>query len=85
MHHRMLESEGSARGAVLQFYLLTAAFCLIALAFSKLEGYSAVLFLIAVGLLTYRLVSNLGALSPDKRSPNPNAEDAELRPEEGKS
>lgn len=63
MHHRMLETEGSARSAVLQFYLLTAAFCLIALAFSKLEGYSAVLFLLAVGALTLRLVTNIGALS----------------------
>jgi UDP-GlcNAc:undecaprenyl-phosphate GlcNAc-1-phosphate transferase len=63
MHHRMLESEGSARSAVLQFYILTAAFCVIALAFSKIEGYSAVVFLGFVGLLTYRLVMNLGALS----------------------
>jgi len=63
MHHRMLESEGSARSAVLQVYILTAAFCLIALAFSKLEGYVALLFLVAVGFFTYRLVSNLGALT----------------------
>jgi UDP-GlcNAc:undecaprenyl-phosphate GlcNAc-1-phosphate transferase len=63
MHHRMLESEGSARSAVLQVYILTAAFCLIALAFSKLEGYMALLFLFAVAFFTYRLVSNLGALA----------------------
>jgi len=63
MHHRMLESEGSARSAVLQVYLLTAAFCLISLAFAKLEGYVALLFLVAVGFFTYRLVSNLGALA----------------------
>jgi UDP-GlcNAc:undecaprenyl-phosphate GlcNAc-1-phosphate transferase len=65
IHHRMLDTAGSPRRAVLQFYLLTAAFCLIALAFSKLEGLSAVLFLLAVGLLTLRLVSNIGALSVD--------------------
>jgi UDP-GlcNAc:undecaprenyl-phosphate GlcNAc-1-phosphate transferase len=65
MHHRMLEWEGSMRSAVLQFYILTAAFCVLALAVSKLEGYSAILFLAAVVLLTYRLVSNLGALSGD--------------------
>lgn len=63
MHHRMLESEGSARSAVLQVYILTAAFCLISLAFSNLEGYMALLFLVAVGVLTYRLVTNLGALA----------------------
>lgn len=65
MHHRMLESEGSMRGAVLQFYILTAAFCVLSVAVSKLEGYSAILFLAAVALLTYRLVTNLGALSAD--------------------
>lgn len=66
MHHCMLESEGSARSAVLQVYVLTAAFCLISLAFSNLEGYVALLFLVAVGVLTYRLVTNLGALSTIK-------------------
>jgi UDP-GlcNAc:undecaprenyl-phosphate GlcNAc-1-phosphate transferase len=66
MHHRMLESEGSARSAVLQVYVLTAAFCSISLAFSNLEGYVALLFLVAVGFLTYRLVTNLGALATTK-------------------
>jgi UDP-GlcNAc:undecaprenyl-phosphate GlcNAc-1-phosphate transferase len=71
MHHRMLESEGTQRSAVLQVYLLTAAFCLIALAFSRLEGYTAIIFLAAVGGLTLRLVLNLGALSNDtKLTPN---------------
>jgi UDP-GlcNAc:undecaprenyl-phosphate GlcNAc-1-phosphate transferase len=63
MHHRMLESEGSARSAVLQVYVLTAAFCSISLAFSNLEGYLALLFLVAVGVLTYRLVVNLGTFA----------------------
>jgi hypothetical protein len=66
MHHRMLEFEGSARSAVLQVYILTAAFCMIALAFCKLEGYMALLFLVAVAFLTYRLVANLGALAINK-------------------
>jgi UDP-GlcNAc:undecaprenyl-phosphate GlcNAc-1-phosphate transferase len=74
MHHRMLETEGSARGAVLQFYLLTAAFCLISIAFSRLEGpWSVGLFLVAVATLTSRLVSNLDALSADS--------DKEMEPE----
>jgi hypothetical protein len=64
----MLESEGSTRSAVLQFYVLTAAFCVIALAFSKLEGYSAIVLLGLVGLLTYRLVMNLDALSGERGS-----------------
>ena len=70
LHHRMLESAGgSARRAVMQFYLLTLAFCLIALAFSKLEGFSAGLFLLAVAALTLRLVSNIGALSVESEGP----------------
>lgn len=63
MHHRLLESEGSARSAVLQFYLLTAAFCLIALSFTQLSGFAAAIFLLAVLVLTLRLLRNLGALS----------------------
>jgi UDP-GlcNAc:undecaprenyl-phosphate/decaprenyl-phosphate GlcNAc-1-phosphate transferase len=62
MHHRLLEAEGSARAAVLQFYVVTAAFCLIALSFTRLHGISAVVFLAAVALLTLRLLRNLGAL-----------------------
>jgi len=63
MHHRLLASEGSARAAVLQFYFLTAAFCLIALSFTRLRGVTAALFLLAVFGLTLRLLYNLGALS----------------------
>jgi UDP-GlcNAc:undecaprenyl-phosphate GlcNAc-1-phosphate transferase len=62
MHHRLLDAEGSTRGAVLQFYFVTAAFCLIALSFTKLHGASAIVFLAAVALLTLRLLRNLGAL-----------------------
>jgi len=65
MHHRLLESEGSARSAVLQFYFLTGAFCMIALSFTRLSGYAAAIFLLAVGALTLRLLRNLGVLSAD--------------------
>ena len=61
MHHRLLASEGTQRAAVLQFYLLTAAFCLIALSFTKLSGPIAMLFLVAVVVLTLRLLWNLDA------------------------
>ena len=62
MHHRLLDAEGSPRAAVLQFYFVTAAFCLIALSFTKLHGASAIVFLVAVAILTLRLLRNLGAL-----------------------
>jgi len=63
MHHRLLAAEGSERGAVLQFYFLTGCFCLIAVSFTRLQGYAAVLFLAAVAMLTLRLLWNLGAFS----------------------
>jgi UDP-GlcNAc:undecaprenyl-phosphate GlcNAc-1-phosphate transferase len=63
MHHRLLAVEGSPRAAVLQFYFLTAAFCLIAVSFTKLQGYAAAIFLAAVAGLTVRLLWNLGVLS----------------------
>ncbi len=65
MHHRLLASEGSHRNAVLQFYFLTAAFCLIALSFTRLQGAAAAGFLVATVLLTLRLLRNLGVLSLD--------------------
>ena len=58
-----LHEGGSQRAAVLQFYFLTAAFCLIALSFTRLQGYAAALFLVAVAVLTLRLLWNLGVLS----------------------
>jgi len=62
MHHRLLDIEGSPRSAVLQLYLVTAAFCLIALSFTQLQGITALVFLLAVVALTLRLLWNLGAL-----------------------
>ena len=77
MHHRLLESEGTARAAVLQFYFLTAAFCLIAVSFTRLTGVTAALFLLVVFGLTLRLLWNLGALSfhRGERGPASNAEE----------
>lgn len=60
IHHRLLESQGSHRAAVLSLYFLTACFCTIAVSFTKLEGAAALLFLGAVLFLTLRLVRNLG-------------------------
>lgn len=65
MHHRLLESEGSDRGAVLALYFLTACFCVIAVSFTKLEGYAALVFLAAVVILTVRLMRNLGVHNID--------------------
>jgi UDP-GlcNAc:undecaprenyl-phosphate/decaprenyl-phosphate GlcNAc-1-phosphate transferase len=62
MHHRLLDAEGSTSAAVLQFYFVTAAFCMIALSFTKLEGITAIVFLLAVVVLTLRLLRNLGVL-----------------------
>jgi UDP-GlcNAc:undecaprenyl-phosphate GlcNAc-1-phosphate transferase len=65
MHHRLLESEGSQRSAVLSLYFLTACFCVIALSFTRLEGIAAILFLAMVIALTYRLLRNLGLFDGD--------------------
>jgi len=69
MHHRLLESEGSDRGAVLSLYFLTACFCVIAVSFTRLEGIAALIFLIAVVALTARLLRNLGVHSPSAAPP----------------
>jgi UDP-GlcNAc:undecaprenyl-phosphate GlcNAc-1-phosphate transferase len=68
MHHRLLVSEGSHRGAVLQIYLVTAAFCLLALSFTKLEGTMAALCLLVIAVLTFRMLWNLDALSLEDRT-----------------
>lgn len=65
MHHRLLAREGSPRAAVVQFYLLTGAFCLIAVSFTRLQGITAALFLAGVVALTVRLLWNLGVLAPE--------------------
>jgi UDP-GlcNAc:undecaprenyl-phosphate GlcNAc-1-phosphate transferase len=68
MHHRLLESEGSERAAVLSLYFLTACFCVIALSFTRLEGIAAILFLVMVIGLTYRLLRNLGLFGTEDGS-----------------
>jgi UDP-GlcNAc:undecaprenyl-phosphate GlcNAc-1-phosphate transferase len=68
MHHRLLESEGSDRGAVLSLYFLTGCFCIIAVSFTRLQGYAAIVFLGAVAILTIRLLWNLGVFSKSEAS-----------------
>jgi UDP-GlcNAc:undecaprenyl-phosphate GlcNAc-1-phosphate transferase len=63
MHHRLLKKEGTQRRAVLWLYFQTACFSVIALSFAQLEGYSAFVFLVAVVVLTVRLLRNLGLFS----------------------
>lgn len=60
MHHRLLDSEGSHRSAVLSIWFLTACFCVIAVSFTNLEGTAALIFLALVFVLTMRLLRNLG-------------------------
>jgi UDP-GlcNAc:undecaprenyl-phosphate GlcNAc-1-phosphate transferase len=60
MHHRLLEAAGSQRSAVLSIYFLTGCFCVIAVSFTRLQGYAAIVFLGAVAVLTIRLLRNLG-------------------------
>jgi UDP-GlcNAc:undecaprenyl-phosphate GlcNAc-1-phosphate transferase len=63
LHHRLLATRGSTRSAVLQFYFVTGCFCLIALSFTRLQGYVAAACLLAVAVLTLRMLRNLGVLS----------------------
>lgn len=74
MHHHLLAARGSARAAVLQFYFVTACFCLIALSFTRIRGIVAALFLAVVILLTLRLLWNLGVLSTQPDDPEPGSE-----------
>ncbi len=69
MHHRLLLAEGSHRRAVLSLYFLTGCFCLIAFAFTRIEGPAVLIFLAIVALLTLRLLRNLGIYSPEAAAP----------------
>ena len=61
LHHRLLsEHEGSHRPAVLSIYFLTACFCAIAVAFTRLEGLATIVFVVVVTVLTLRILRNLG-------------------------
>jgi UDP-GlcNAc:undecaprenyl-phosphate/decaprenyl-phosphate GlcNAc-1-phosphate transferase len=61
IHHRLLkEHQGSHRPAVLSLYFLTACFCVIAVSFTRLQGYAAMIFLVVIVLLTLRILRNLG-------------------------
>jgi UDP-GlcNAc:undecaprenyl-phosphate GlcNAc-1-phosphate transferase len=81
IHHRLLETEGSHRSAVISMYFLTACFCIIAVSFTRLEGYAAVLFLGAVGLLTLRLLRNLGFFNVVEQGESARQESAEAEGE----
>jgi hypothetical protein len=52
------------------------------LAFSRIQGFLAILLLGAVGLLTYRLVMNLGALSGERGEVHARAESTNAEGEE---
>lgn len=65
MHHRLLQFQGNQRSAVLSIYFLTACFCVIALSFTNLRGYVAVVVVFVVILLTLRLLRNLGFFEMD--------------------
>ncbi len=71
MHHRLLEKEGSQRRAVLWLYFQTACFSVIAVSFAQLGGYSAFAFLVAVVILTVRLLRNLGLFSIEVETVDP--------------
>jgi UDP-GlcNAc:undecaprenyl-phosphate GlcNAc-1-phosphate transferase len=78
MHHRLLHREGSHRSAVLMLYFLTSCFCMIAVSFAQLDGWLAVVYLVAVVAVTIRLLRNLDAFSLDLGS-DPRA-DSESEP-----
>ena len=62
IHHRLLKDfQGSHRPAVLSLYFLTACFCLIAISFTRLQGYAVIVFLAVV----------LAADLPDPQEPRP--------------
>jgi hypothetical protein len=75
MHHRLLESEGSHRAAVLSIWFLTGCFCVIAVSFTNLEGWAALVFLALVIVLTLRLLRNLGFFKVESASPPATGED----------
>jgi UDP-GlcNAc:undecaprenyl-phosphate GlcNAc-1-phosphate transferase len=70
MHHRLLAFAGSHQGACLQVYWVTGAYCLLAVSFTKLEGVVAAACLLAVLLLSVRLLRNLGVVGdlPEEHS-----------------
>jgi UDP-GlcNAc:undecaprenyl-phosphate GlcNAc-1-phosphate transferase len=71
MHHRLLASRGDQRPAVLALYFLTGCFCIIALSFAHLKGYTAFIFFGAVVILTFRLLRNMGVFGDDTEPPPP--------------
>ncbi len=87
MHHHLLKaSGGSQREAVLSLYFLTACFCIIAVAFRSVDGVWAIALLVAVTVLTFRLLRNLGLLAlqePEASAEAPPASSKSARGEGG--
>jgi UDP-GlcNAc:undecaprenyl-phosphate GlcNAc-1-phosphate transferase len=71
MHHRLLHREGSHKSAVLMLYFLTGCFCMIAISFSQIDGWLALIYLAAVVAVTIRLLRNLDAFSLEIQSGAP--------------
>jgi UDP-GlcNAc:undecaprenyl-phosphate GlcNAc-1-phosphate transferase len=65
MHHRLLHRQGSHRSAVLMLYFLTTCFCMIAVSFSRIDGWIAFIYLAAVIAVTFRLLLNIDAFALD--------------------
>jgi len=80
IHHRLLEWEGTDRKAVLSIYFLTACFCIIAVSFTRLEGWATLVFLCAVAVLTLRLLRNLGFFDTGDREGGKVPSGLEARP-----
>jgi UDP-GlcNAc:undecaprenyl-phosphate GlcNAc-1-phosphate transferase len=76
MHHRLLHFQGTQRDAVLSIYFLTTCFCVIALSFTSLRGYIAILVVVVVIALTVRLLRNLGFFDLDGVEVPPSDESA---------
>ena len=74
MHHRLLHREGSHKSAVLMLYFLTGCFCMIAISFSQIDGWLALVYLAAVIAVTIRLLRNLDAFSLEVQSGAPSAD-----------
>ncbi|MFP6655046.1 MAG: MraY family glycosyltransferase [Myxococcota bacterium] len=85
MHHRLLHREGSHRNAVLTLYFLTGCFCMIAVSFSRLDGWLAFVYLAAVVGLTVRLLRNIDAFALEVKSGSPDKRASEESDTHGKN
>ena len=49
----------------MMLYFLTTCFCMIALSFSRIQGWVSLIYLSGVFVVTFRLLRNIGAFSLD--------------------